>query len=195
VTDYSDVRPSTGKTSLIATLLLGCLVLASSVAAKEPLKVGDLPPDSLGRTISGERVKLGDYRGKVVIVTFWATWCSPCRKELPILAGIQKQVTRDQLVVFAVNWKENRDQFREIVRRLKDVGLNLVSDSDGYFGGQFGVKGIPHLVIVGRDGRIAAIHVGYGESEIPVLVEEINKLLAAHAEPAAAPPTAATSGP
>jgi len=177
---------------LAASLLLGFL-LAASAGAKEVLKVGDLPPDSLGRTISGDRVKLSDYHGKVVVVTFWATWCPQCRKELPILAGIQKQVSRDQLVVFAVNEKESREQFREVARRLKDADLSLVSDADGYFGDKYGVKGIPHLVIVGRDGRIAAIHIGYGEGEIPVLVEELNKLLAATVDTAAAPVTAAAA--
>jgi hypothetical protein len=54
--------------------------------------------------------------------------------------------------------------------------LTLVSDESGYFGREYGVKGIPHMVIIGRDGRIAALHVGYGEGEIPVLVNEINSL-------------------
>jgi len=175
---------------LVASLLLGFLLLAASAGARQPLKVGDVPPDSLGRTLSGQRVKLGDYQGKVVIVTFWATWCSPCRQELPVLAGIQKQVSREKLVVFAVNWKEKRERFREVVKRLKDVDLSLVSDEDGYFGSQYDVTSIPHMIIIGRDGRIAAIHVGYGEGEIPVLVKEINELLAAKPEPAAAHATA-----
>ena len=52
----------------------------------------------------------------------------------------------------------------------------LISDDDGYIGRQYGVQGIPHMVIIGRDGRIAAVHIGYGESEIPVLADEINTL-------------------
>lgn len=179
----------------LASLLLGFLLLATSAGAKQPLKVGDVPPDSLGRTLSGQRVKLSDYQGKVVIVTFWATWCAPCRHELPVLADIQKQVSREKLVVFAVNWQEKRERFREIVKRLKDIDLSLVSDEDGYFGKQYDVTGIPHMIIIGRDGRIAAIHIGYGEGEIPVLVKEINELLAAKPEPAAAPVTAAAGSP
>jgi thiol-disulfide isomerase/thioredoxin len=161
--------------------LFELLILATIGVAKDkgPLHVGDMPPDKLGRTAGGEQVKLSNYRGKVVIVSFWATWCGPCRKELPVLAGIQKQATRDRLVAFAVNWKEDQERFRDVVRAMKSVDLNLVSDSQGYYGREYGVDAIPHMVIIGRDGRIAAIHIGYGESEIPVLVEEINKLLAA----------------
>jgi thiol-disulfide isomerase/thioredoxin len=189
------IRGCVLRTRVLASLVLGLLLIAGSAGAKQPLKVGDVPPDSLGRTLQGERVKLGDYRGKVVIVTFWATWCGPCRQEMPVLATIQKKVSRDQLVVFAVNWKEDHDRFREVAKRLKDIDLSLVSDPDGYYGQRYDVTSIPHMIIVGRDGRVAAIHVGYGEGEIPVLVKEINELLAARSEPQAVSTTAPTSSP
>lgn len=160
----------------VAFSLFGYAVLAFPVYAKQPLQVGDVPPDNLGWASTGGNVKLSDYRGKIVIISFWASWCPPCRKELPVLAAMQKQATRDKVVVFAVNWKEGRDRYRAIIKTLKDVDLALVSDENGYFGGEFGVKAIPHMIIIGRDGRIAAVHVGYGESEIPTLVKEINGL-------------------
>ena len=179
------------RSRLLASLVLGlALLLVDAAGAKQPLKVGDVPPDNLGRTLKGERVKLSDYRGKVVIVTFWASWCGPCRQELPVMAGIQNRVSRDQLVVFAVNWKEDRDRFREIAKILKSADLSLVSDSDGYYGGQYDVTGIPHMDIIGRDGRIAAIHIGYGEGEIPTLVDEINGLWTSSSPPA---PTSETT--
>jgi thiol-disulfide isomerase/thioredoxin len=150
------------------------LVLSSAdaVAKKEPrLHVGDVPPPKLTW-----QVNLADYKDKVVIVTFWASWCPPCRKEMSVLAKIQKAATRDKVVIFAVNWKESDDQFRAIRRALKDVDLTLLSDSTGWVGDKYDVDAIPHMDIIGRDGKIAAIHVGYGEDEIPVLVNEINAL-------------------
>jgi thiol-disulfide isomerase/thioredoxin len=159
----------------IACWVLG-LVLAGTVAHAGQLRVGDVVPDDLGRDASGNRVHLSDYRGKLVIVSFWASWCGPCRKELPVLATIQKKGTHDKIAIFAVNWRESADQFRQIKRVFKDIDLTLVSDESGRFGREYGVNGIPHMVIIGRDGRIAAVHVGYGESEIPALVDEINSL-------------------
>lgn len=150
---------------------LGYMLIAPSIQAATNLQVGDEPPPKLAW-----HEKLSDYRGKIVIVSFWASWCAPCRKELGVLAAIQKQATRDKIVVFSVNWQESSKRFQEIRRSLKDVDLTLISDESGYIGHQYNVKAIPHMVIIGRDGRIAAIHIGYGESEIPALVDEINAL-------------------
>jgi thiol-disulfide isomerase/thioredoxin len=171
---------STIRAALCVAVMLGLSILwAMPASAAKPTgpKVGDAPPaDDLGKDASGNRIHLSDYRGKIVIISFWASWCGPCRKELPVLAAIQKSGTRDKIAVFAVNWQESRDRFLQIKRALKTDDLTLVSDESGHYGAKYGVDGIPHMVIIGRDGRVAAVHVGYGESEIPVLVDEINAL-------------------
>jgi peroxiredoxin len=172
-----------GMLRLASRVLVVCLMVAGHALAKEKLQVGDAPPDVLGKASSGERVKLSDYHGKIVIVSFWASWCAPCRKELSILANLQKAVSRDHLVVLAVNWRQDASVYRQITKTLKDIDLTLISDASGYVGDHYGVNAIPHMFIIGRDGRIAAIHVGYGESEIPILADEINALLATPAEP------------
>ncbi|MGB6452793.1 MAG: TlpA disulfide reductase family protein [Steroidobacteraceae bacterium] len=157
----------------VALVLLGSVLFNCSAQAGETLKVGDSPPPKLGW-----HVKLSDYRGKVVVVSFWASWCPPCRKEIGVLAALQKQATRSKVVVFAVNWREDRSVFRQVEHLLRSQGfdLSLVSDDDGYIGRQYGIDAIPHMFIIGRDGRIAAIHVGYGESELPIIANEINEL-------------------
>jgi len=152
------------------------LVAPAALHAREKLRVGDMPPDSLGQDAGGNRVRLGEQRGKIVIISFWASWCAPCRKEMSILATMQKNATRDKVVIFAVNWRESRERFREIIKALKDIDLTLVSDAGGSLGKEYSVTAIPHMIIIGRDGRIAAVHIGYGESEIPSLVDEINTL-------------------
>ena len=157
---------------------LGCMLVASFAQAAPNLQVGDEPPPKLA-----SYAKLSDYRGKIVIVSFWASWCAPCRKEIGVLAAIQKQATRDKVVVFSVNWQESFKRFQQIRHSLKDADLTLISDENGYIGHQYNVKAIPYMVIIGRDGRIAAIHIGYGEGEIPVLVAEINSLWNAPANP------------
>ena len=156
---------------LAVAAVLGCMVAAASAQATVKLQVGDQPPPKLAW-----HAKLGDYRGKIVIVSFWASWCAPCRKELGVLAAIQKLATRDKVVVFSVNWQESAQRFQQIKRTPKDVDLTFISDEDGCIGNQYGVKAIPHMVIIGRDGKIAAIHIGYGDGELPALADEINAM-------------------
>jgi peroxiredoxin len=136
-----------------------------AVASAAHLKVGDDPPDAFGKTIARQPVHLADYRGRIVVISFWATWCGPCRK---------KNATTEKVVVLSVNWRQSYDTFRRIHHILKDSDVTLISDESGRAGEAYGVTAIPHMIILGRDGKIAAIHVGYGEAEIPVLINEIN---------------------
>jgi len=170
---------------LAALLLFACGAFAIAGGPQ----IGDLPPDALGKDGNGNPVRVSDYRGKIVVISFWASWCLPCRQEMPWLARIQQQATRDKLLVVAVNWKESREKFRAIRNSLKDIDLTLVSDANGNVGAYYGVHAIPHMVIVGRDGRIARVHVGYSADGIPELVDEINELWTrGAAEPAAEKP-------
>lgn len=91
---------------------------------------------------------------------------------------LQRAVPRDKLVVLSINWQQPAAQFRVLRDKLKDYGLTLVSDEYGSIGRAYGVTAIPHMVIVGKDGRIASIHIGYDESQLPAFVDEINAQLA-----------------
>jgi len=166
-------------TLLRTTLFCSALMFMSSMtrgAGPPTLKVGDVPPDVFGRSSTDKPIHLGDYRGRLVVVSFWATWCVPCRKELPVLVNLEKKATREKVVVLSVNWKQGREQFREIKKIFEAMhtDVTLISDESGRAGDAYGVKGIPHMVIVGKDGKIVAIHIGYSEAELPILVAEIN---------------------
>lgn len=163
-----------------ACFLLASLLMAGQAAAWpwHTVKVGEAPPDDLSRDASGHRVRLSDYRGKVVILSFFASWCPPCRKEVPILAGIQRQAMND-IKVFSIDYQEDRARFRAVVKVLKDTPLTLISDPYGSLGYRYGVNSLPHMIIIGRDGRVVAVHKGYSEQELKPLVNEINTLLAA----------------
>ena len=154
------------------------LLLASfsTFGSTPTLKVGDVPPDAFGKSSTGDVIHLPDYRGRIVVISFWATWCGPCRKELPMLVNLQKHATREKLVVLSVNWRQDYREFLQVKRAFKNLAteITLISDEYGRVGDAYNVEAIPHMIIVGRDGRIAAIHVGYSEDDVPLLVEEIN---------------------
>jgi len=162
------------KTKII--VLFASLIFSATAFAGD--NVGDTPYDKVGRGSDGKVVQVSDYKGKVVIVTFWATWCGPCMKELPVLSGIQNQAGTERLQVIAVNLKESKKRFRQIADALADFPLIVSHDAKGSFSRKYDVGGIPHMVIIGRDGLIRSIHKGYNEEKLPDLVTEINAYLA-----------------
>lgn len=152
-----------------ALLMLGAV--AGACAAE--LKAGDAPPDYVGRSLDGEKVLLSQHAGKAVVISFWATWCPYCLKELPILSGIQT-AGKGNIDVIAINVEE-RDVFRRVTRAFKSVNLELAYDPGNEAQKAWGVHGIPHLVIIGRDGKIAGVYRGYGEDSLPGIVDDINR--------------------
>jgi thiol-disulfide isomerase/thioredoxin len=170
---------------LVATLALiglpGAAICAEAVEQRErpSLPAGSIPEDELGKDLKGNKVRISDYHGKVVIVSFWASWCGPCRKELPVLAGVVKQVGPDHLQVIAINYRDEYEPFKYVVNVLKEYPITFLRrDPNSRTAKKYGVQGIPRMIIIGRDGKVAADHTGYGEGMIPVLVEQLNTLLA-----------------
>ncbi len=140
------------------------------------IDVGDKPHVKLGKNGDGEKVNLQDHQGKVIIITFWATWCRPCMKELPVLSGIQQQVSTDKLQVIAISYEETKNRFKDISNALADNPIIFTYDR-GTVARKYGVKAIPHIVIIGKDGIVKAKYVGYKEEQIPALIDKINLFL------------------
>ncbi len=162
---------------LRALVLAGLLACATLLAHAAP-QPGDVPPPLLGWTAAGDKVQVDDYAGKAVIVTFWATWCPYCIKELPILENVQNQAGKDKIAVIAVN-TESRDVFRRAARIMeKSMHLTLANDRGDEAQTAYGVKSLPHMVIIGRDGRIVKVWHGYAEDRLDEIVADINQALA-----------------
>ena len=154
-------------------------------ASTVQLKAGDVAPDFLGRDLEGNDIRLASYAGKVVVVSFFASWCAPCRKELPMLEKLQRAGADKGLQVIAVNWKEERQVFRQLVKLNPDYQLKFVSDARGKAGNAYGVKAIPYMFLIGKDGKIASVTLGYGESVIDKLIPTLNEAMnASAADPA-----------
>jgi thiol-disulfide isomerase/thioredoxin len=142
------------------------------------LAAGSVPHDDLGRDVAGNKVQLSAHRGKVIIVSFWASWCEPCKKELPVLAGVAKRVGPEHMKIIAINFKDDGNRFKFVVDVLKDHPITMLRDANGKAARRFDVKAIPRMIIIGRDGTVSSDHTGYGESALPGFIEELNRLLA-----------------
>jgi len=172
--------------ALAALALLGAAGLPAALAEEHAkdrdyptLAVGTVPFDELGKDIDGNKVTISEHHGKVVIVSFWASWCGPCRKELPILANVVKKVGPDHLKVISINFQDEQKNFRIVADALKTLPITILRDTSGKAARKFDVRGIPRMIIIDRDGKVAADHTGYGESSIAEIVEELNRVLQA----------------
>jgi thiol-disulfide isomerase/thioredoxin len=166
------------KRILWGLLLAGCTLGASASELKPQPRAGDIPPPILGKLHGGNtEVNLETYRGKVVILTFWASWCGPCRRELPVLAHFQKVIGHDALEVIAVNFKEPRQDFLGVLRANRKLQLNYIHDSKGIASDEYGVQSLPNMFVIDRDGRIAHVHRGYSPEMLEGFIHEIMALL------------------
>jgi len=171
------------KSTLIAACMAAmlCMLPVAPASAGGDLppqpRPGDIPPDVLGNDRDGNPVTVSQHRGKVVIVTFWASWCGPCRRELPVLGKVQSIVGRDHLEVIAVNFKEDRRDFNAVIRANKDIDLRYIRDPKGRISDSYGVKTLPNMFIVDVDGKVAHVHRGYSEEMIDGFIQEMLALL------------------
>ncbi|MBT5185334.1 MAG: TlpA family protein disulfide reductase [Kordiimonadaceae bacterium] len=141
------------------------------------LKIGQMIPEALGVDVDGNEILASNYRGKVMVISFWATWCPPCRKELPIIDNLQKLAGEERLKVLAVNFGEKKRTFKKFTEKLGKVNLEFTHDNKGKIGKKtYGIKAIPHMVIVDHEGKIAQVHSGYGDDTVNNLANEINSL-------------------
>ncbi|MBU0752950.1 MAG: TlpA family protein disulfide reductase [Gammaproteobacteria bacterium] len=122
----------------------------------------------------GRSVDLAAYRGRVVLVNFWATWCPPCRKEFPSLARVKKLFKPAEFEVLAVNVGEDPDT---VFSFAGNAEFPLLFDRDSKAMAAWPVKGLPTTLLVDRQGRIAYRAVGGREFDDPDIVAAIRQLL------------------
>lgn len=115
------------------------------------------PKPALAATdLQGQRWAWADLRGRAVLLNFWASWCEPCRAEMPSLQTLAELYGPDRLVVLAVNFKESNTTIERYVQR-SGLSLPVLPDPDGAMARQWGVKVFPTTVLVGADGRVRAV--------------------------------------
>jgi thiol-disulfide isomerase/thioredoxin len=158
-------------------LLASAVALATIGAARADVVPGTTPPDRLGVDANGADVLVSAHHGKVVVLSFWASWCGYCLKELPVLEKIQRVLGKDRIEVIAVNVDKDRADYYAMKRKLRKFELTMIRDEDHSAADEYGVKGLPFLVMVDKSGRAAYVWKGYPESQLDQIVEEINELL------------------
>lgn len=133
-----------------------------AVASLPPFEPFDLP-DLLG----SENVRLEEHHGKVVIVNFWASWCSPCRQEMPLLDELARRLDPDRAVVIGLNEDVTPSDAIDFLDGLGGVSY-AVAEGRGRLRDEYGYRGLPYTVVLDGDGRMVKAFYGFGSSIAPI---------------------------
>lgn len=136
---------------------------ASADAGTQPQTAGLLDrtaPPLAGPTVSGGTAKLSHYRGRVVVVSIWASWCGPCRSELPVLAKAHDRYRSSQVAFLGIATRDSRSGARAMLARTGMSGVPSILDTDGSIAIDWGATGVPETFVIDRSGRIRAHRVG-----------------------------------
>jgi cytochrome c biogenesis protein CcmG/thiol:disulfide interchange protein DsbE len=147
-----------------------------AVVAAGAAEVGSPAPDFSLPALDGDgEVRLADFRGRPVIVNFWASWCNPCRQEFPLLQQALRDHRSDRLAVIGVTYRDIPDDSRDFVSQMRATWPQAVDD-DRAVAKAFGVRSIPVTFFVRADGTIAARVFGFTSEA--ALADPLAKLLA-----------------
>jgi len=154
---------------------LGLVALAAGAA-----RGADVAAPAPSFELAGDRnpVRLADYRGKVVYLDFWASWCGPCRKSFPWMNAMHQRYKDQGLVVLAVNLDKDRELSDRFLAATP-AKFTIAYDPEGKTATAYRVKGMPSSYLIDREGRIHGLHIGFRESDADALETEISQLLAA----------------
>jgi peroxiredoxin len=166
--------------TLVAVFCLSIAPVACAAASGDQ-KLTPLPdlapaPQFDLETPDGERIRLSDYRGKPVIVNFWATWCPPCRAEMPSFQRAWDQVKGEGISVIAINVGEDADTIRQFTERVA-VSFPLPMDQESRVVQAWPVRGLPTTFVVDPLGRLAFVATGEREWDDAALLDEVRALL------------------
>lgn len=115
--------------------------------------------------VKGSTISLAKYKGKVVLLDFWATWCRPCRIEMPLVQKLYDEFKAKDLVVFGVNLMEEPAQVKSFLAE-NGIGFPILLDRDGKVAARYKAEGIPTLVIIGKDGNVSSYFTGLREEDV-----------------------------
>lgn len=150
--------------------------MALSAAQSHAVALQEEAPDFTLKSLEGSNMRLEEYRGQVVLINFWASWCGPCRQEMPLLDRLHHRYEDTGFAVLGVNVEGEVKPAQEIVDKTK-VTFPVLIDEDQKVSEMYNLEAMPSTVVVDRDGVIRYIHRGYKPGDEAKYVEIVKALI------------------
>lgn len=149
--------------AIMLMLVYSSISISSYAETQEPMLTGAVAPEFNIEGLTGN-IKLSDYKGKVVYLDFWASWCAPCRKSFPWMAQMYKKYQSQGLVVIAVNLDQERNLADDFLSKYPGDFI-IGFDQAGVTPQDYKVQGMPSAVLIDRTGTIVSRHIGFNSSK------------------------------
>lgn len=133
-------------------------------------------PDFTLKSYSGKNLKLSEYRGQVVLLNFWASWCGPCRQEMPLLDSLHAKYKSLGFTVLGVNVEEDSAKAVGVLKKNK-LTFPILFDTENKVSKLYDISAMPSTVIIDRDGVMRYLHQGYKPGDENVYKDVVKKLL------------------
>ena len=140
------------------------------------VSLSDEAPDFTLPTLDGPNLRLEEYRGQVVLINFWASWCGPCRQEMPVLDQLHQRYEDTGFAVLGVNVEGETGPAQQIVDKTK-VTFPVLIDTNQAVSEMYNLEAMPSTLVVDRDGNVRYIHLGYKPGDEAKYVEIVKKLI------------------
>jgi cytochrome c biogenesis protein CcmG, thiol:disulfide interchange protein DsbE len=166
-------------TALVGLLAYGVAAKQTDTSIDQAVASGDRidAPEATLPLLDGRGSgSLADHRGKVVVLNFWASWCGPCVKELPLLESTQEKIRDQGGMVLGVDYKDVRENALDFVTRF-NLSYPHLRDRDGAYADKYDSRAFPETFVIDRQGKIAAVRRGpvtreWLDATLPPLLEE-----------------------
>ncbi|HSB95569.1 MAG TPA: TlpA disulfide reductase family protein [Spongiibacteraceae bacterium] len=163
---------------MISQRFLAILALIFGIAHAASGSAADAAPDFALKSTHGDNLRLSEHRGEVVLLNFWASWCGPCRQEMPILNTLHQRYNKLGFSVIGVNVDKDSNLADKLLKDIP-VTFTVLLDNTGAVSSSYNISAMPTSVLIDRDGNMRFLHKGYKpgyeqdyENEIKELIRE-----------------------